>query len=451
MTENNPAYLAFDLGATSWRAALGFVCENSQMRIEEIHREKNIPIEQENGLFWDIHKIFSGMEKVLSDVSQRGIEIASIGIDSWSADYGLLDAEGNLLELPRCYRDSRNENMMDKLLQLIDINTVFNRTGLLAEYITTLCQLLSAKEYTPELLGRAKCLLFIPDLLRYWLCGKQATDFTLATTSQLYNVEKRDWDFELLEKLKLPAHILPTILHEPAISGNLTDEIQNQTAVPVITGASHDTAAAFSTIADRENTVVLSAGTWSIIGVFVDHLLSADKIAPRHFGYEGNVDGSFRLVHNVPGMYLLEKCRDVWSALDIEITYEALISEARKCDKVHSRIDPFWQGFNNPESMVDAIADYCRDTSQTVPQTPGEYVRIIFESLADTYAGAIDTLRRLTGKNLKKLIVIGGAARNVLLNELIADAANLEVHTGNFEAAIIGNIMNQQSALKETK
>ena len=377
MTEPEPAYVAFDLGATSWRAALGFVREDSRIRIEEVYREKNIPIKREDGLFWDIHGVFDGIVSVLSDLRGRNIEIRSIGIDSWSVDYGLLDEKGRLLELPRCYRDPRNRNMRDKLSQHIDMDMLFSRTRVLAEDITTLCQLLAAKKETPELLGRAKCLLFIPDLLRYWLCGKQATDFTLATTSQLYNPEEGDWDFELLDKLRLPAHILPEILHKTPVAGYLSKEMQQKTglgAVPVIAGASHDTAAAFSTVPSKGDHAVLSAGTWSILGCFVETPVLDDAMDPLRFGYEGNVDGSFRLVHNVPGMFILEKCRDFWAALDIQVGYEALISEARKCHTMHSRIDPFDQEFVNPESMPDAIADHCRGTSQTVPRTPGEYV-----------------------------------------------------------------------------
>lgn len=447
MTETKSVYLAFDLGATSWRAVLGWYDENSEIQIKEVHREKNIPIKNNSGVFWDIHRIFAGIIKVISELSSKNIEVKSIGIDSWSVDYALLDAQGELLELPRCYRDPRNENMLEKLSRYVDIDTLFNSTKVLAEDITTLCQLMAAKENTQELLEQADCLLFVPDLLRYWLCGKQVTDFTLATTSQLYNIQNKNWDYELLEQLRLPVDILPEIIHKPGIIGYLSDEIQKQTGmggIPVVIGASHDTAAAFSIIDDRENTVVLSAGTWSILGVFVSGFQTADTIDYMHFGYEGNVDGSFRLVHNVPGMYLLEKCIDAWSTQKIDVTYEALIDEAREYNNIHSRLDPFWQGFNEPESMPDAIVEYCRSTSQTAPQTVGEYVRIIFESLAGAYAVAIDIMQRLTEKKLTKILIIGGASRNSLLNKLIGAATKLDVCTGNVEATSVGNIMNQQ-------
>jgi rhamnulokinase len=443
-------YLAFDLGASNWRAALAHQ-EGPGIRLEVIHREDNSPVEAEDGLFWDIDKIFAGIKNVLRGVARMGVRISSIGIDSWSVDYGLLDKGGVLLELPRCYRDPRNQGILEELAARVGLETLFSRTAVLAEDLTTLCQLFAARKHTPEILKRAACLLFIPDLLRYWLCGKCATDFTLATTSQLYNLKHRAWDEELLAQLDLPCHILPRVLGAGTILGRLQPHLQQETGlgpVPVVTGASHDTAAAFLAAAAGCECAILSSGTWSILGVNLPDALPSATIDPRRFGYEGNPDGSVRLVHNVPGMWLLERCRAEWKEMGVDCNYHELFEAARRSEDFTPRIDPHWQGFVYPENMLDAIRSYLFDTGQPVPRSPGEFTRAILSGLAESYARALDEIRALTNRELGRLIVVGGGAQNKLLNELTASRADVEVSPGHVEATIIGNVQNQVLALE---
>jgi len=447
---NSAICLAFDLGASNWRAALAYQ-EGAGFRLEEIYREENSPIQRGNGLFWDIDRIFGGMKRVLCDVARRGAHISSIGIDSWSVDYGLLDEAGVLLEPPRCYRDPRTQGMTQELAARIGLETLFSRTTVLAEDLTTLCQLLAARKQTPAILERAARLLFIPDLLRYWLCGQCATDFTLATTSQMYNLEQADWDEELLSRLDLPDRILPKVFGVGTMLGRLKPQLQRETGlgpVPIVTGASHDTAAAFLAAAAGDDSAILSSGTWSILGVNLPHTLPSAAIDPRRFGYEGNPDGSVRLVHNVPGMWLLDRCRTEWKGRGIERTYEELIEEARQCSGFASRIDPHWTGFLYPESMLEAIGSYMRETAQPEPRSPGEFTRAILSGLAESYARALDELRALTNRTLGCLIVVGGGAQNTLLNDLTASQANVVVSPGYIEATILGNVQNQVLALE---
>lgn len=447
------ACVAIDLGASSWRVFLAWQ-EERDLRLEEIHRAENSPVECGGGLFWDIDKIFRGIKQVLKQLAERRIPLASIGIDSWSVDYGLLDAAGTLLEAPRCYRDPRNQGMLEKLAAHIELDGLFGRTAVMAEDITTLCQLLAAKEKTPAILARAATLLFIPDLLRYWLCGQCATDFTLATTSQLYHLKRRSWDVELLAGLGLPPAILPPVLGAGAILGTLSKEIRMETGlglIPVITGASHDTAAAFEAAFAPADCAILSSGTWSILGVNLRQPLPAAHIDPRRFGYEGNPDGSVRLIHNVPGMWLLERCRTEWQRQGFDCAHSTLMDEAARCTDYAARIDPAWPGFRFPENMLDSIRAFMRETGQPEPRQPGEFTRAILLGLADSYAQALDELRALTNQQLARLVVVGGGAQNVLLNALTAKRARVSVSCGAVEAAILGNAQNQLLALRRRR
>jgi rhamnulokinase len=257
------SWLAFDLGATSWRAMLGRELEG-RLELEEVDRRPNVPVpDAEGGLHWDLQAIRAGILQVLGRLAAREIRPRSIGIDSWSIDYGLLDERGELLEAPRSYRDPRNLGMKREMAALIGERELFRRTGLMAEDITTLCQLAAARRHTPQLLDRARRLLFIPDLLRYWLCGgAAATDFTLATTSQLYNLGTGAWDESLLAAVGLAAGVLPEVRHGPQVLAPLSPEVQTQTGlgpVPVTLGASHDTAAAFWSVPADERTAAPGA------------------------------------------------------------------------------------------------------------------------------------------------------------------------------------------------
>jgi rhamnulokinase len=437
--------LAFDLGASNWRAFLGCKDETG-VHLEEVYREDNSPLELGGGLFWDIEKIFKGIRRVLKDIAKRGVRLSSIGIDSWSVDYGLLDEAGALLELPRCYRDPRNQGMLQELSASVNLDVLFARTGVLAEDITTLCQLLAARKQTPTILDRAVSLLFIPDLLRYWLCGRCATDFTLASTSQLYNLEQRSWDDELLTRMGVPSRFLPRVLGAGTVLGRLCPELQAETglqAVPVVTGASHDTAAAFQAASGDEDCAILSSGTWSVLGVNLTYPLCSTHIDSRRFGYEGNPDRSLRLIHNVPGMWLLDRCRAEWKQAGVNCTYTTLMNEARRCTDSTGSIDPSWPGFTYPESMLDAIRAYMRESAQPELRQPGEFTRAILSGLAESYAQALEELRALTGRELPRLVAVGGGAQNTLLNEFTACRAKVVVSPGCIEAAILGNVQNQ--------
>jgi rhamnulokinase len=446
-------WLAFDLGATSWRAILGRE-RGGRLELEELARRANTPVAGPGGgLHWDLQAIRSGMLEVLGELAAaRGQRPQSIGIDSWSIDYGLLDERGELLEAPRCYRDPRNLGMKRELAGRIGERELFRRTGLMAEDITTLCQLAAARRHTPQLLDRARRLLFIPDLLRCWLCGgAAATDFTLATTSQLYNLGAGTWDESLLAAVGLPARVLPEVRHGPQVLASLSPEAQAQTGlgpVPVTLGASHDTAAAFSSVPAHEHTAVLSSGTWSILGTHRPAARHLERIDPNRFGYEGNPDGTVRLITNIPGMWILERCLEVWRRSGLSLSYDRLVEGAAAAVAFAGRIDPWDPAFEAPEDMPEAIRSFCARCGQRAPRTPFETARAIFQGLARAYAAALGELEGITGRRFRRLQVIGGGSRNRLLNGFIAEQTGLQVVQGEAEATAVGNIRNQQKALR---
>lgn len=457
--QDEQVYLAFDLGASSGRATLGWAGWDGRIGLEEVHRFGNVPVKTDNGLFWDIDGLFEQMLHAMRLVCNRGIAPRSIGVDTWGVDFALLDAGGELIEQPRCYRDNRNSGMSRRVVERIGSARLSERTGSMFQDHTSLCQLVSAAEHTPEIQARAAKLLFIPDLLRNWLCGSISTDCTVASTSQMYDSARREWATDVLAELNLPGHILPPIAPGPSVAGTLTRYIQEKTrlgAIPVVVGAGHDTGAAFGLcitedLPPPEDLVIISSGTWSILGIFVDEQLPAGVLDPVRFGYESNPDGSLRIMRNITGAWLIEQCRKVWSAAGVDCSYETLVAGARAAageDNASAIIDPQWEGFTHPADMPAAIAGYCRDTGQPAPRTPGEFAHVIFASLAESYAQAIAELREKTGRPLRNLHMIGGMSQNKYLNELTARRADVLVSVGPAEATATGNVAVQMRAME---
>ncbi len=450
MSAQPQAHLAFDLGATSWRAVLGRPVPGG-VSMRELGRERHHPRECGGGLFWDIEGIFQGMKKIMRDAASQGIVPSSIGIDSWSVDYGLLDGRGRLFEQPRCYRDPRNLGMAERIASIVGQRELFDRTGLIQEDITTLCQLAAAREADPGLFRAASTLLFIPDLLRFRLCGKKATDFTLASTSQMYHLQKRCWDRELLQRLGIPCSILPEVRTGDSILGTLSPEISEETGLSgdtrIAIGTSHDTAAAFSTQRPGEDEAVLSSGTWSMLGIRMERPLFLESIDPKRFGYEGNPDGSVRLLCNIPGMWILEQCRDSWQKERGELSWETLIEGAECADAFSVRVNPYDPAFAMTGNMPDEIRKYCLRTGQKEPRTPFETACAVFAGLADAYALAVEELGSISGRQIRRVHVIGGGSRNLLLNRLFEQRAGIDVVRGPAEATALGNIRAQMRAL----
>ena len=384
-------------------------------------------------------------------------------------DFGLLDAAGELLKPPRAYRDRRNAGAADRIAEAVGPQRLQDRTGSTHADHDSLCQLLVLSEQEPSLLAKAERLLFIPDLLRYWLCGAMSTDVTFASTAMMYDVPGRQWATDVFEQLGLRTDILPAVDVAPTVVGTLSEAIQSKTAlgpVPVVAGGGHDTGAAFGTclpaiggsacgadvLPDLDDLTVISTGTWAIMGVFVDAHLPGGTLDPRLFGYEANPDGGLRIVCNRAGGWLLEQCRRQWAAGGVELGYDELIAAATAVagsEKASAIIDPDWDGFYNPDDMAAAIVDRCGQTDQPAPESPGEFAQVIFASLADNYARTVELLREKTGRKLSNILMMGGMARNAYLNDLTADRAGVNVVVGAAEATAMGNVAIQMAALRE--
>ncbi len=466
MSAQDRVYLAFDLGASSGRAILGRVGGDGRIVLEEVSRFPNGPVAEGGGLFWDLDGLLESMLEAMRAVAARGLAPRAIGVDTWGVDFALLDGDGRLAGRPRCYRDPRNAGVSRRVAERIGPQRLQDRTGSMHQDHASLCQYVALAQQQPELLARAARLLFVPDLLRYRLCGDTATDVTFASTSQMYDVPARQWATDVLEELGLRTDILPDVQVGPAVVGTLGDDVRARTGlgpVPVVSGAGHDTGAAFGIclpgvgaeacgggeLPALDDLAVISAGTWSILGVFVDAHLPSGTLEPTRFGYEANPDGSLRIVRNLTGGWLIEQCRKDWQHRGVDCSYEALIAAARAAAGTRNAsavVDPDWEGFYNPPSMPGAIADRCRRTSQPAPTTPGELAQVIFASLADSYARSIELLRGRTGRALRHLYMIGGMSRNDYLNELTAERAGVKVIVGPAEATAMGNVAVQMAA-----
>ena len=459
-------YLAFDLGASSGRAILGWVGPDGLIRPQEVRRFPNGHVRRGDGLFWDLDGLFEMMLDSMRIVAGRGVRPRAIGVDTWGLDFALLDEAGKLLAPPRSYRDPGNVGAGQQITEKIGAQRLQDRTGAMHQDHSSLCQYSVLARRQGELLARAQRLLFIPDLLRYWLCGDESTDVTSASASQMYDVPAREWADDILRELDLRTDVLPEVHVGPTVVGTLGKDIRAKTGlgqIPVVAGAGHDTGAAFATclpfargpvssgqdLPDKDDLAVISSGTWSILGVFVDGHLPAGSLPPAQFGYEANPDGSLRIVRNLAGGWLLEQCRQVWRQQGFDCAYESLIAAGRAAastDNASAIVDSQWEGFYNPTSMPQAMTEYCERTGQPAPITPGEFTQVIFASLADSYAGSIQLLRERTGRALSNLYMIGGMSRNEYLNELTARRAGVRVIVGPAEAAAVGNVAVQMAA-----
>lgn len=431
--------VAVDLGASSGRVTkVRF--DGERFQTEEVHRFQNTPIQVNGTLQWNIqslwHQITEGVDKVTRDAM-------SVGVDTWGVDYALLDRDGNLLANPVHYRDPRTEGAMEWVFERVPRRKIFERTGIQFLTLNTLYQLASLIRSGSPLLDVAATYLGIPDLINYWLSGDSGCEFTHATTTQFLNPRTGDWDRETLTEIGFPTEIFPPIVQP----GTRYDEYKG---VPVIATACHDTASAVVAVpTTTENYAYLSSGTWSLIGMEVGKPLISDASYRANVTNEGGVEGTFRLLKNVMGLWLEQECMKTWSAEGTAYSFERIISEAKSARPFHSLINPDDQTLLAPGDMPTRIRKSCERTGQPTPGTVGQIVRTIYESLALRYRDVLDTLIELTGRRVDCLHVIGGGSQNPLLCQLTADSIGRPVMAGPVEATTLGNAIVQMIALGE--
>jgi rhamnulokinase len=424
--------LAFDLGAESGRAIAGTL-RDGRLELAELRRFPNQPIDDAGALRWNIRALWSEM---LAAIDAAPRELASIGVDAWGVDYALLDREGELIENPYHYRDRRTEGVLESILARVPRERIYEITGIQFLPINTLVQLYAATRATPEIVDRAESLLTIPDLLNFWLTGNRAAEYTVASTTQLLDARRRDWAFDLIGELRLPARLFQPIV-EPG------RKMGTHAGVPVIAPACHDTASAVAAIAMSPPSAFLSSGTWSLLGAEIAAPVITPLARDFNFTNEGGVGGTIRLLKNIAGLWLLQSCRRSW----LDCSYDELIGVASREPALVSIVDPDHPSFLSPPDMTEAIARFCVATGQPVPASPPAMTRAILESLALRYRATIESLEQVTARRFDEIQIVGGGSRNRLLNQLTADATGRRVVAGPVEATALGNIAMQMVAI----
>ncbi len=443
-------YLAFDLGAESGRAVLGKY-DGSKLTLQELHRFPNGPVVILGRMHWDTLHLFKELKKGLSlAVNESNRQLAGVSCDTWGVDFGLLGKDDTFLGYPYHYRDSRTDGMLEEAFQRVRREEIFQRTGIQFMKINTLYQLLSLVVSQSPLLKMSECLLMMADLFHFFLTGRKVAEFTLATTSQIYDPREGSWSRPLLEKLDIPVHIMPEIVAPGTLVGNLLPEIAREmslSSLPVIASASHDTAAAVAAVPARgDKWAYLSSGTWSLLGVEISHPIINEKALSYNFTNEGGVEGSFHLLKNITGLWLVQECRRAWERKGESLSYAELTRLAAEARPFLAFIDPDDEAFLNPADMPAEILKFCRRTAQPLPEDRGGIIRCILESLALKYQLTLEQLRELSGHRIETLHIIGGGTQNHLLCQFTSEATGIPVVAGPIEATAIGNILMQARA-----
>ncbi len=438
-------FLAVDLGAESGRVILGRL-DRDVLALSEVCRFPNEPLRQQGTLRWNIEALWAQIRRGLERAS--GDSIQSVGVDTWGCDYALLGDDGRLVETPYHYRDARTNGVPEAVWQRVSFDRIYSITGIQYLVFNTLYQLYAACRSTPEVIEKARWFATIPDLLNYWLTGELRAEFTMATTTQFVDARSRQWAKCLLEELDIPTRLLPEIIEPGAILGTIKPDVCAPLAgIPVVLPATHDTGSAVASVFAGGNIAFISSGTWSLLGTELQAPITTPQARDLNFSNEGGVCGTTRLLKNIGGLWLLQACRRSWAAAGEELAYDKLLYAAsRERRQFASLFDPDHRGFFQPPDMVEAISEYCRQTSQRVPDGPAAFARAILESLAFKYRVVLESLESVTGARFEEIRIVGGGSRNRLLNQFTADATGRTVVAGPVEATALGNIAMQMLA-----
>jgi rhamnulokinase len=448
--DKKTCFFAVDLGATSGRTIIGNI-NNGKFDLEEVTRFPNNLIQQGSHFYWDIYALYFEIIRGLKEVAQRRIEITSIGIDTWGVDFVFIGEDNAILRNPRAYRDPITFDAMDDYLKhVISRKDVYDVTGIQLMNFNSIFQLYAMKQEQNSAFQHAKKILFVPDALSWMLTGQEVCEYTIASTSQLLDPRTKELDERLLSSLGLNRNKFGKMVNPGTVIGVLTDEVQKMTglgAIPVIAVAGHDTGSAVAAVpAKDENFAYLSSGTWSLMGIETKDAIINDLSYERNFTNEGGIEGTTRFLKNICGMWLYERCRKEWPEEVRRLSHPELQGSAMQVEAFRSIINPDDSLFANPDSMIGAIQQYCRNTNQPVPETPAEICRCIFDSLALRYKQVFQWLQEFAPFRLDVLHIIGGGSLNKYLNQFTANATGATVLAGPQEGTAIGNIMLQAKA-----
>lgn len=444
------SYLAFDLGASSGRGVLGKL-DKGKISLQEINRFYNGMTTLLGKYHWDFLRLFDEIKRGIAACADMELKPESIGLDTWGVDYALFDKQGSMLGVPYAYRDHRTDNAMEEVFRIIPKERVYELTGIQFMQFNTIFQLYAAKRDGLPVMDLATDLLFVPDIINYFLTGIKKSEFTFATTSQLFNPVKGNWEKELFDALGVSMDIMQQIVDPGTIIGKLTADVARETQMPpinVIAPATHDTGAAIASIpAENENFAYISSGTWSLMGIESRKPLISEETLSYNFTNEGGVEKTYRVLKNIMGLWLIQECKRCWDNQKQEYSFPEIVKMAEQSEPFKSLVDPDNSAFLNPLDMPTALADFCKSTGQPVPQTPAEFSRCVFDSLALKYRSVIESLKMISDKKIEKIHIIGGGSQNELLCQFTANATGLPVVAGPAEGTAIGNIMVQSMGL----
>lgn len=454
MTET--CFLGVDLGAESGRVMAGLF-DGRKIRIEQVHRFSNGAVSLGNTLRWDVLRLWSEIQDGLAKgTASFGKRIVSVGVDTWGVDYVLLSRTGEMVGQPYHYRDPRTEGILAQAFSRVPKREIFRETGLQFMEFNTLFQLLAFQKTNPDLLATADRLLLMPDFFHWCLSGSRVVERTNATTTQCFHPTTGQWSFELLRKFGLPGGLFPEVVEPGTPLGRLRDNIAAQTGlsrIEVVAPATHDTGSAVAAVPTRKtgasDWAYISSGTWSLMGVEVQRAILTDRALELNVTNEGGIDGTYRLLKNIMGLWLVQECRRSFERRGKNYSYAQLTALAAEARPLRSLVNPDDRAFLKPEDMPSAIRDWCALHGEPVPETEGELIRCALESLAFKYRMVLEWLEELIGTRIETIHIVGGGCQNESLNQLAADACGRPVIAGPVEATVLGNLLVQARSAGE--
>jgi len=443
-------YLALDLGAESGRVMAG-IWDGRKLRLKEVRRFPTGAVALGETIRWDVLRLWAEVENGLTLAGKSfGRQVVSVGADTWGVDFVLLDRHEEILGQPYHYRDARTRGALQRAFRRVPRAQIFAQTGLQFMELNSLYQLLAWQHSSPAILDAADTLLFMPDFVHWALCGAKRAEFTIASTSQCVHPLTRTWSLPLLRKLGLPTHFLPTIVPPGTMLGGVRNSLAERTGlagVTVVAPPAHDTASAVAGVptahTGKANWAYISSGTWSLMGVEAKQAALSPRALELNLTNEGGIDGTYRLLENILGLWLVQQCKRSFDAAGRSFDYAQLAALAAKARPFRSIVDLNDPRFLNPPDMPEAIRDFCRGAKQPVPKTEGELVRCAYDSLALKYRETLASLEELTGEPIEVIHIVGGGSRSRLLNQCAADACRRPVIAGPVEATAMGNLLTQ--------
>ena len=438
-------FLAVDIGASSGRHILSHL-EDGKIVLEEVFRFENGMQEIDGHKCWDSDLLFSNIKEGMKKCAELGKVPAYMGIDTWGVDYVLVDKAGKRIGNAVGYRDDRTTEIDREVYQIIPEKDLYARTGIAKQVFNTIYQLAALKKESPEQLEQADTLLMSPDYYNFLLTGKRASEYTIASTGQLVNPETKDWDYELIRMLGFPEKIFTPLQKPGTILGNLSEAVQAEVGYDccVVMVPSHDTASAVLAVPSKTSDFAyISSGTWSLLGVELDHAICNEQSREANFTNEGGYDYTVRFLKNIMGLWMIQSVRN---EMNKAYSFAQLCAMAEEVKDFPSRVDVDEHRFFAPDSMIGTIREACSESGQPVPETPGELATVVYQSLADCYKKSLSNLEAMTGKTYPAINIIGGGANAEYLNQLTANATGKTVYAGPTEATAIGNIVCQMLA-----